>query len=107
MRVRQGVWHGYKQGGGLERAILPVGEPGWPAEAKHRLPSAHLTLASPPTAHLHSHVCAGCRTLAQFTPALFSPSPSHLSLCAATFVLEVGSEELPPDDVVAAMEQLK
>ena len=78
MRVRQGVWHGYKQGGGLERAILPVGEPGWPAEAKHRLPSAHLTLASPPT---HT-----------FT---------------ATFVLEIGSEELPPDDVVAAMEQLK
>jgi glycyl-tRNA synthetase beta subunit len=26
---------------------------------------------------------------------------------AATFVLEIGSEELPPDDVVAAMEQLK
>lgn len=28
-------------------------------------------------------------------------------LPAATFVLEIGSEELPPDDVVAALEQLK
>ena len=32
---------------------------------------------------------------------------THPPAAAATFVLEIGSEELPPEDVMAAMEQLK
>ena len=44
---------------------------------------------------------------------MLSPAPACIEACpsiclpAATFVLEIGSEELPPEDVVSAMEQLK
>lgn len=51
------------------------------------------------------------RTAATATrvPATEPVAPSFRSarVFAAPFVLEVGSEELPPEDVVAALEQLK
>mmetsp|Transcript_20995 Transcript_20995/g.46001 ORF Transcript_20995/g.46001 Transcript_20995/m.46001 type:complete len:1090 (-) Transcript_20995:488-3757(-) len=40
-------------------------------------------------------------------PAARKPDPASLPSSPSTFVLEIGSEELPPDDVASGIEQLK
>ena len=47
-------------------------------------------------------------TIAPSAPlAAPKPASGSLPLTAATFVLEIGTEELPPDDVASGIDQLR
>ena len=79
-----------------------------PVRACCRLLCCLLLLAAPPLVggwRRAVECTLGCVLPAAHRPAAIQ-RPSRAA-CAATFVLEVGSEELPPDDVVSALQQLK